>query len=84
MAFDRVRRPQSTIASATKGTAERPEKVADVYPYVTLATYFKASCLASICLRTAGDRFFTLRNKHKVSQLVKKVMVKFENNNEAN
>lgn len=36
MAFESVRRPHSTIESATKGIALLPLNVADVYPYVTL------------------------------------------------
>src|SRR5579859_1121104 len=49
--FSRVSRPVWTILSAISAHGIRPEKEADVYPYVTLAIYFNASCRLFCSLR---------------------------------
>ncbi len=59
IAFISMQRPHSTIASATSGIVDHQKNEANVWPYVTLATYFKANCLASICLNAAGLQFWT-------------------------
>ena len=47
LALTSVARPDATMASASSAIGILPENDADVYPYVTLATFFSASCRAS-------------------------------------
>ena len=51
--FSRVSLPLWTILSAISTAGIRPENVALVYPYVTLAMNFSPSCRASRTLRRA-------------------------------